>query len=251
MKYLAGIFVLCGLLFAATVINAQTQESDVALTNASVVKLVKAGFKEKTIVLMIASRRPNFDLSPDRMIELKRAGVSENIIVAMLSRQEGVEADINDDSWGDDPFFSRGIDGGSNRSGSSPSGSSQKNDGNSTDIFGSSSGAKSRTRSRTGSGGVSGESNLSGSATVRILRPPTEAGSAESAKLEKTRSLTNDSIVELVEAGFSEGTIIRRIEQSPVEFDLAAAKLDDLKKRRVSERILTAMKLAMGEEPGK
>ena len=44
-------------------------------------------------------------------------------------------------------------------------------------------------------------------------------------KLEKVATLTNDSVVELIEAGFSEGTIVRRIEQSPVEFDLSPAKL--------------------------
>jgi len=88
-----------------------------------------------------------------------------------------------------------------------------------------------------------------GSATVKILRPPTEPGGAStSAKLEKTKSLTNDSIIELVEAGFSEGTIIRRIEQSPVEFDLAANKLEELRRRRVSDKVLAAMKAAMGED---
>jgi hypothetical protein len=51
-----------------------------------------------------------------------------------------------------------------------------------------------------------------------------------------------------VEAGFSEGTIIRRIEQSPVEFDLSAAKLDDMRKRRVSDKVIAAMKTAMGED---
>ena len=85
---------------------------------------------------------------------------------------------------------------------------------------------------------------------MRILRPPTEAGGGPT-KLDKTKSLTNDSICELVEAGFSEGTIIRRIEQSPVEFDLSAAKLEELRKRRVSEKILAAMKTAMGEESSK
>ena len=83
---------------------------------------------------------------------------------------------------------------------------------------------------------------------MRIIRPPTEAGSGSPAKLEKTKSLTNDSIVELVEAGFSEGTIIRRIEQSPVEFDLAADKLDALRKKRVSDKVIVAMKAAMGED---
>jgi hypothetical protein len=68
--------------------------------------------------------------------------------------------------------------------------------------------------------------------------------------LEKTPNLTNASIIELVEAGFSEGTVIRRIEQSPVEFDLSPNSLDELRKRRVSEKILVAMKAAMGESNG-
>ena len=51
-----------------------------------------------------------------------------------------------------------------------------------------------------------------------------------------------------MEAGFSEGTIIRRIEQSPVEFDLAADKVEALRKKRVSEKVLAAMKAAMGDD---
>jgi len=66
-------------------------------------------------------------------------------------------------------------------------------------------------------------------------------------KLEKVATLTNDSIVELIEAGFSEGTIVRRIEQSPVEFDLSPAKLAELRKHRITEKILSAMKAASGD----
>lgn len=227
-------------LLAGCVIHARAQDkqNEGPLTNAEVVKLVKAGFKEKTIILIIASRAPNFDLSSDRMIQLKEKGVSENIIVAMLARQDGNEVSAADDGWNDDPFF--------NNSKIDPKGATKGSDG-STSIFGSNTGAKQSSRSRTGNGSASGDSQLSGDATVRILRPPTEPGGG-SAKLEKTKSLTNDSIVELVEAGFSEGTIIRRIEQSPVEFDLDAKKLDDLRKRRVSDKVLAAMKAAMGED---
>ena len=210
------------------------------MTNAEVIKLVKAGFKEKTIVLIISSRLPNFDLTSDRMIQLKRAGVSENIIVAMLARQEGNEVPTDDSGWGDDPFFNSKADpkGDGNGKSSDPG----------TSIFGSSTGSRQKNSSRTGNGSASGDSNLSGSATVRILRPPAEAGGSEGpAKLEKTKSLTNDSIVELVDAGFSEGTIIRRIEQSPVDFDLAPEKLDALRKKRVTDKVLSAMKTAMGE----
>jgi hypothetical protein len=66
--------------------------------------------------------------------------------------------------------------------------------------------------------------------------------------LERTPTLNNNTVVELVEAGFSEGTIIRRIEQSPVEFDLAPGKLDELRKRRVTEPVIAAMRAAMGDE---
>ncbi|PYT03599.1 MAG: hypothetical protein DMF65_03900, partial [Acidobacteria bacterium] len=80
--------------------------------------------------------------------------------------------------------------------------------------------------------------------------PPAEGGGDAQTKLERTPTLTNDSIVELVEGGFSEGTIIRRIEQSPVEFDLSPAKLSELRKRRVSEPVIAAMRAAMGEGGG-
>jgi hypothetical protein len=69
--------------------------------------------------------------------------------------------------------------------------------------------------------------------------------------LEKTPTLNNESIVELVEAGFSEGTIIKRIENSPAEFDLSPPKLEDLRKRRVSEAIISAMTTAMADDAAK
>lgn len=211
------------------------------MKNAEVVKLVKAGFKEKTILTIIASRLPDFDLSSDRMIQLKRAGVSENIIIGMLARQEGMDVPTDDPSWGDDSFFNSKLD--------PKSDGSEKGTEPGTNIFGSSTGSRQSTRSRGGNGSGSGESQLSGSATVRILKPASEAGGPDGpTKLEKTKSLTNESIVELVDAGFSEGTIIRRIEQSPVEFDLAPEKLDALRKKRVTDKVLTAMKAAMGED---
>jgi hypothetical protein len=237
--FVRSILIVSLALTLSTTLLAQKKEP--ALTNMAVVKLAKAGFKEKTIISIISARIPAFDLSPDRMIELKRSGVSEKIIVAMLARQEGMDA-FDDESWADDLSLGNGLE---LPKGSNPSSGS---DGG-TNIFGSSGGVRGETRSRNGGNTASGDTVTTGSATVRILRPPTEAGGAGSTKLEKAKTLTNDSIVELVEAGFSEGTIIRRIEQSPVEFDLAVAKLEELRKQRVSEKILTAMRAAMGDEP--
>jgi hypothetical protein len=249
MKSLLGLVLLAVVaLVNSSVSHAQQNQSNPPLNNAAVVKLAKAGFKEKTIISIISARLPNFDLSPERMIELKHNGVSEKVIMAMLSRQEG--ADMSDDALTDDAFFNSSLDPKSSSNPNSPN--SSPNNGGSTDIFGNSSGTKSRTKTRgNGNGGLDSDTVTTGSATVHILRPPTEANGGAPAKLEKTKSLTNDSIVELVEAGFSEGTIIRRIEQSPVDFDLAAPKLEDLKKRRVSDKILSAMKSAMGDDSSK
>ena len=249
MKYFAhtSAFILVLVFAQATMVQAQQTQHQTPLNNASIVKLTKAGFKDKTIIQIISARLPNFDLSPERMIELKRNGVTENVIMAMLARQEG--ADMPDDaSWSsDDSFFAN--DPSFKMDKVDPNG--QSSDPSSTNIFGSSAGSRGKVKQRGLNGENENDTQTVGSATVRILRPPTEAGGSGPAKLEKTKSLTNDSIVELVEAGFSEGTIIRRIEQSPVEFDLAAPKVEDLRKRRVSEKILTAMKTAMGEESSK
>jgi hypothetical protein len=238
------------LLIACAPAWAQSGDNNAPLTNASIVKLVKAGFKEKSIITIIASKPVTFDLSTDRLIELKRTGVSEKVILAMMARQEG--SDLSDESWSDEAFFSQSNNGtnGSNGTKGSSTNPGNSKDGNSTDIFGSSGSGNSSVKTRGGTSGLSGDTITTGSATVKILRPPTEADGGP-AKLEKTKSLTNDSVCELVEAGFSEGTIIRRIEQSPVEFDLSAPKIEELRKRRVSEKIISAMKTAMGDESTK
>jgi hypothetical protein len=224
--------------FSAVSIPAQ-QGSETPLTNAAVIKLVRAGFKEKTIVAIIRSRPNNFNLDPDRLIELKRNGVGENIILVMLSQDDSfVPAD---DDWSDDSFFANPEKGQKQQSQSAPA------DGG-VDIFGSSAGSKSQTKMRGGRGNNSGETTTTGSATVRIIRPPAESGGATAAKLERTPTLDNEAVIRLVEAGFSEGTIIKRIEDSPAEFDLSAGKLELLRKRRVSEPIITAMSAAMKDD---
>src|SRR5215218_1530655 len=86
---------------AASTARAQGQGPAAAatLTNASVVKLVRAGFREKTVIAIINARPVSFDLSPDRLIELKKGGVPERVILAMLARAESVE--VADDGWDD------------------------------------------------------------------------------------------------------------------------------------------------------
>ena len=66
--------------------------------------------------------------------------------------------------------------------------------------------------------------------------------------MERTPTLNNESVIKLVEAGFSEGTIIKRIEESPAEFDLSTSKLLELHHRRVTDPIIAAMTAAMSDE---
>lgn len=231
------ILVISTSLFCQAALAQQSREAP--LTNAAVVKLVRAGFKENTIISIIRSRPYQFDLSPDRLIELKKSGVSEKIILAMLAVDD---ASFADEGWSDDPFFKDSL-------GTRQGGNNQGSAGNSTDIFGSSGGSRGRSRSTGARGGNSDDTETTGSASVKILRPPAETGGpSEPPKMERTPTLNNNSIIELVEAGFSEGTIIRRIEQSPVEFDLSPDKLKELRRRRVTEAIINAMTAAMSDE---
>ncbi|HSD45292.1 MAG TPA: hypothetical protein VLB87_01670 [Pyrinomonadaceae bacterium] len=230
---------LLSLLLGVSVLalSAQAQQSSESpLNNDSVVKLVKAGFKEKTILAIIANKRAIFNLSPEQLIQLKRQGVSENIILAMLSSQDATLIINDDEEWGSDEQFFKGL--------KRPNYNGADNGG--TSIFGSGGSSQSQTQSNGGREGNQNQSQSTGSVTVRIVKPPVEAGGAATPKLEKTPTLNNEGVIRLVEAGFSEGTIIKRIEESPVEFDLSPAKVNELQKRRVTEAIIAAMTLAMG-----
>jgi len=217
-------------LLSFVAIASAQQSSEAPLTNASVIRLVKAGFKEKTIVAIINSRPNQFKVDTDHLIQLKVNGVGENIILAMLAQDPSFSGS---DDWEDDKFFKSSGNTTSNGSGSG------------TDIFGSSGGSSSQSKSRGTRGGNENENSVTGSATVRIIRPPAEAGGVP--KLERTPTLNNEEIIRLVAAGFSEGTIIKRIESSPADYDLSPAKLEELHKNRVTDPIIAAMSSAMGD----
>ena len=54
--------------------------TDNVLTNADIVKMVKAGLPESIIVREIQASRTNFGTSPTSLIELKKQGASEKIL---------------------------------------------------------------------------------------------------------------------------------------------------------------------------
>jgi hypothetical protein len=55
------------------------------LTNADVIRMVKAGLAESTIVLSIQHSPAVFDTSPEALISLKRLGVTQKVLDAMLT----------------------------------------------------------------------------------------------------------------------------------------------------------------------
>ena len=219
-------------LFAGSAIAQRSTEPP--LTNTSVVKLVKAGFKEKTVIAIISNRPSVFNLDPEQLIQLKRQGVSENIILAMLASQDATFIASDDDEWTSDDQFFKGL---------KKPGTSADNSSGGDGLFGSSGSSQSQRKSR---GGNENEGVVTGSATVRIMKPPVEAGGSTTPKLEKTPTLNNEDVIRMIDAGFSEGTIIKRIEESPVDFDLSPAKIEALQKRRVTDTIIAAMTAAMG-----
>lgn len=252
MKYLVPLcLVVLFALIAANPICAQELKSREILTNESIVSLTKAGFKERTIVTLIRTSQTAFDISTLKLVELKKRNVSEKIITEMIEITNRRDLAQRLTTLRDDEFFAKDDDAffnGSQVFKELPSEKDARKKEEEAMIFGSQSGSKSRARSR--GLGPNGErensSEVSGSATVRIIRPSGEASGA-SPKLERAPKLDNQGVLEMVQAGFSEGTIIRKIEGSQVEFDLSPKAIEDLKKNRISDRVLTAMKTAMDE----
>lgn len=255
MKYLVPLRLtvfFTALLFAvpafAQTPSVQPRET---LTNDSIVSLTKAGFKERTIVTLIRTSPTRFDISTAKLVEMKKRHVSENVISAMIEITTRGEMAQRLSTLRDDEFFAKDDDAFFNGPvfRELPTEKQAKKREEEAMIFGSQSGGRSKSETR-GLGSANGErqqqSETTGSATVRILRPSGEPSGA-TPKLERAPKMDNRAVLEMIQAGFSEGTIIRKIETSQVEFDLSTKAVEDLKKNRISDRIISAMKTAMDE----
>ena len=78
----AALLVLGLLAFAGHAAVAIAQET---LTNDSIVSMVKGGLSEAVVLARVRSGPANFDTSTNALLTLKRAGVSDRIIEAMVS----------------------------------------------------------------------------------------------------------------------------------------------------------------------
>jgi hypothetical protein len=72
--------------FASSVTLAHAQDT---MTNDEVISLAKAGLNPTLIVGKIRTSKSDFDMSTDALIKLKQAGVSDEIVTAMLEAKSG------------------------------------------------------------------------------------------------------------------------------------------------------------------
>jgi hypothetical protein len=78
--------------FVVAMFGVAPRASAQALTNADVVKMVQAKLSDATIISEIKNSTCTFDTSPDALIKLKQAGVSDQVLQAMTeTRHQGKE----------------------------------------------------------------------------------------------------------------------------------------------------------------
>ena len=56
------------------------------ITNGTIIELSRAGLSDTAIISLIETKRSAFDLGPESLINLKKAGISNKVIEAMLAR---------------------------------------------------------------------------------------------------------------------------------------------------------------------
>jgi len=90
MKAIMRVIAL--ILFVLVVGAAKAQEPQRILTNADIINLAKSGIGDQTIILSIQKAATKFDTSPEALIQLKTAGVSDAVLNAMLTARSPAPA---------------------------------------------------------------------------------------------------------------------------------------------------------------
>ncbi len=89
LPLLAGAKFLATVLFIVLLATVAWVFADEVLTNDSVVAMVRGGLPETVIVQKIQATETKFDLSTNALIALKRSGVSDKVLEAMMSATVG------------------------------------------------------------------------------------------------------------------------------------------------------------------
>lgn len=89
MKKLNLLFVSLMMVSIFLINSSNSFSQEDVLTNDEVISLAKAGLNSSIIVNKIRTSKSNFDMSTDALIKLKQAGVSDEIVNAMLEAKAG------------------------------------------------------------------------------------------------------------------------------------------------------------------
>ena len=81
-----GLVLVAGMCLSLPASISLAQE---VLTNDSVVQMVKAGLPEAVVIAKIKSTATKFDLKTDSLVNLKKAGVSDKVLEAMVAAGSG------------------------------------------------------------------------------------------------------------------------------------------------------------------
>jgi hypothetical protein len=89
MKKACLLFLIFGFLAISSVFVFGQNVPESVLTNAGVVKMVKAGLPESIILREIEMSRTSFNTSPQGLVDLRKHGASESILNAVLDSWNG------------------------------------------------------------------------------------------------------------------------------------------------------------------
>lgn len=84
-----SILAICLLAMSFVVVSALPAHAQDTMNNDEVISLTKAGLNPSLIVGKIRTSKSNFDMSTDALIKLKQAGVSDDVVAAMLEAKSG------------------------------------------------------------------------------------------------------------------------------------------------------------------
>jgi hypothetical protein len=83
------------LLFFSLLQSASGQAGSSVITNSDIISMAKAGIGEKTIILTIQRGPTKFDTSPQALILLKKAGLSDRVLDAVLATNQSLPVEPN------------------------------------------------------------------------------------------------------------------------------------------------------------
>lgn len=84
MKHLLRALLLC---MPLIVLAAPLAANAAPLNNDDVIKMVRGGLGDATVIQAVNGAEPAFDTSPDGLVNLKQGGVSEAVIQSIMARQ--------------------------------------------------------------------------------------------------------------------------------------------------------------------